>query len=598
MGCLIITVSASLFLPRAVAQESGVPESKPDAVVGLEIFADRCADCHGFTGEGDGELAVNLEIPPVSFADPAYRKTALPGVMFETVFNGRFEAQMPPFGPGTENSNPIDEPSIWNLVATVYSLSTPTDSIAQGEVVYEANCAACHGESGGGDGPDAAGFEDANLDLSNLSYWFSRNNETVFADLNVGSDAEHDFELDEDDLWAVVDYARTFSYIYADPLAPVPAIESAAISGLVRNGTTNEILTSATARLRAFTAAFEETLNITTTVGSDGYYRFELGSVPPDLIYLTNIVYGGFSFSSDAAQLSHAQIELDLPVTVYDQTTDAAAISIEQVHVILDFFEGGITVSELYVFSNREAAVFVGETGKVEEGTVQVSLPEGAENIMFERTMGSFETTIPATEFIQTENGWADTLPLSPGQGGLNLLVRYELPYEDGVSLSHRLAYSVANATVIVPDVGVELNGEGWNLQGSQQMGDGISFLTYDRAGIVADTDLELNLDGRPQFSSGGNATIQVGRDQAGELLIGAGVLLIAVAAGLYTVRKWQTAHVREDHHEDYEDRSEISTLIRAISELDDDFENGELDEEDYTDQRDRMKKKLRSMWE
>lgn len=604
IACLVALALSLLYL-RAGAQEPNLPLVKPEAETGLALFGERCAGCHGPTGDGDGELAVNLPTPPAAFSDPQFRHTAEPAVMFTTIFNGRFDAGMPPFGPGTENSDPIDEAGIWDLIAAVYSLSTPAEVLDRGKVVYEENCVACHGEGGAGDGPVAAAWENASLDLTNLPYWFNRSNEVVLADVAPGGITAHEYSLSEEALWAAVDYARTFAYGYIDPSVPLAPIESAMIYGQVRNGTVDEIVTGGEVRLRAFTTSFEETLNLTTTVGVDGNYRFDLEMVAPEWVYLSSVQYGELSFSSDAGQLSRAQTELELPITIFDETTDASAVNIDQMHIILDFFEGGVSVNELYVFSNRQAAVFVGESGSVDQGTVRVALPDGAENFAFERALGSFQGSIPATEIIETENGWADTLPLRPGQGTLNLIVRYQMPYEDGLSLSHSVAYDISNVTVILPEAGVTLeeNGE-WVFQGRQEMPGGSPFLTYNRAGLQAGSNLELSLDGRVRLGANESASALAGRSQSTELLIGGGVLLIALAAGLYVVRSWQAPpHERTADAESYaggedeEDGSEIRALLQAIADLDDSYEEGGIEEAAYTAQRARLKDELRSLW-
>lgn len=89
--------------------------------------------------------------------------------------------------------------------------------------------------------------------------------------------------------------------------------------------------------------------------------------------------------------------------------------------------------------------------------------------------MNSF---IPAAEFIETETGWADTLPLHPGTGVMDMLVTYNLPYEDGMRFAHPLPYPVTRGTMIIPDVGVELEAEGWQRQSQDEMG-GTSTVTF-----------------------------------------------------------------------------------------------------------------------
>ncbi len=598
VACLFI-ISLLVISLTVMAQELTTPQSMPSSETGLDIFSDRCVNCHGPFGQGDGELTANLPAPPPSFADPEFRQTTLPMDMYEQIFFGDFVAGMPPFGPGTESTNPIPEADIWNLVAAVYSLSTPTDSVTQGQVIYEENCVSCHGETGLGDDPEAAGLDPSLLDLTNLNYWFNRSNEMVLADLQSGAISEHNFDLSEGDQWMLVDYARTFSYVYSDPLAPLPPISSGTISGLVQNGSTGNPVVGATATLRAFTTSFEQTLSMTTTTDIGGSYRFELEQVPPDWVYLANVNYQDLSFSSDAGQLNRTEPELNLPIIVYEKTNNADAVTIDQMHVILDFFEGGISVTELYVFSNQETAVFVGDSGVADDGTIQVALPEGAQDIGFERTLGSFENTIPATEFIQTQTGWADTLPLLPGPGGLNLIVQYNLPYEDEVNLSHKLMYNTSRATIILPDVGIELNdGDGWTFQGAQQMPTtGASFQTYNHSELAAGSTILMNISGRFNLATNSTSINLAGRNQTSELLIGGGVLLIAAAVGVYVVRSWSTKTEADDSFQEFTERNEIIAMLQAIADLDDAFHDGQINEKDYRAKRNNLKAELRAVW-
>ena len=591
----------ALGLTGVAAQEPALPQTPPDAEAGLAIFVERCANCHGPTGGGDGELAADLPKPPAVLSDPEFRKTAVPATLFGRITNGIIDAGMPPFG--STSSNPIAEENRWDLIAAVYSFSTPADSLTLGQTVYEENCLACHGESGLGDGPDAAA--DANLDLTELSYWFNRSNETVLADVNNSAIPEHAFDLSEDEQWAVVDYARTFSYGYFDALAPLEPIETAVISGQITNGTTGEILIGGEAMLRAFNASFQETLTLTTTVGVDGRYQFDLAAVQPDWVYLTGIRYKELSFSSDAGQINRADPALDLPITVYETTTDPAAITIEQVHLIMGFEGDSLQVSELYVVSNRGTAVFVGATGDSSQGTIQFNLPAGAQAPVFERTLGSMESTIPATEIIQTATGWADTLPVQPGPGGLNLIVSYLLPFEDGMSLNRILPYTTNNANVILPEVGVTVAGSDWLFQGAQQMSDGgSSFLSYTRAGLQSGEELTLTLEGKPDAAATVGGSAVAPRNTTNELLIGGGILLIAIAAAILFFRNAQAKPYLAEEYDYYDEDDggdveidETTQLIRAIADLDNAHERGELDEADYTSQREKLKSELKTLW-
>ena len=118
------------------------------------IFNERCANCHGPLGHGDGELAANLPAPPRNYTDPEFLRGAVPAALFQTITEGRLDAGMPPFGP--TSSDPLSADERWNLTGMVYSLGTPLENVENGRLAYDENCASCHGENGTGDGPQAA----------------------------------------------------------------------------------------------------------------------------------------------------------------------------------------------------------------------------------------------------------------------------------------------------------------------------------------------------------------------------------------------------------------------------------------------------------
>ena len=153
----VVTALAVLLLlvvaGGAVGQSLSVPEEPPIAAAGLNVHFERCANCHGASGLGDGELAANLPNPPAAHASLAYLRAAVPSEMFDVITKGIIPQGMPPFGP--ESSDPLTDEQRWNLIAAIYSLGTAIESVGDGRDVYLENCQACHGEEGLGDGPDA-----------------------------------------------------------------------------------------------------------------------------------------------------------------------------------------------------------------------------------------------------------------------------------------------------------------------------------------------------------------------------------------------------------------------------------------------------------
>ena len=608
---VVILFSALLWPATGQAQDPVLPAATPDGFPGLETYAERCANCHGETGAGDGELILQAGNPAPMPFDAAYIRQAMPSVMFQQITNGEAAVGMPPFGPAS--SNPIDEPGRWNLVAAVFSLATPPEDVGAGQEIYKAQCAACHGDAGAGDGPDAATTDPVAGPLDDVTYWFNRSNDTVFTDLTTDQISAHSFQLEENDLRRVIDFARTFSYTYADPAVLTEPIAAGLITGVLTNGTSGAPLAETEVELRAFTPDLEQTLTLTTTTDAAGAFRFDVTDTPPDWVYIAGTSFDGLGFSSGADQLSRTQTALDLPITVFDKTTDSSAVSVAQLHVVMEFANDLVQVSQLYIFSNAEEAVYVGPTGNPDEGVIEVGVPEGAQNLMFQRSFGSMESFLPASDFVATDRGWADPLPLRPGEGALTLLVSYSLPYEDALTISHPVFYTTASGAIILPDNGVAVVGDEWTEGAPQSFGQSEVFRNFGRAGLAAGETLTIELDGRPTIvtdeATGGAVA---NRNTTNELLIGGGALLLAAVGGIFLWRYWQGRQADEEAWEEAPAYSAAGTvapsaptpvnterddLLRRIAALDDAFDAGQLPEADYRAQREELKRQLAAVW-
>ena len=601
---LLLLLLLALIWPLAgslQSQDPILPAAPPDAAVGLQIYADRCANCHGPAGQGDGELSTRLPLPPADYTDPEFRRTRIPATMFNAITNGILEGGMPPFGP-LNSESPISEANRWDLVAATYSLATPPETIAYGQLIYEESCAACHGAGGLGDGPEAADQETPPTDLTNLSYWYNRSNETVFTALQPGALPGHEYDLSDDELWAVVDYSRTFSYQYVSQTALSGPIPAATINGIITNGATGEVVSAAEVLLRGFDASFQPTLNLTQTVGADGAFSFALTDVDPDWVYLVSVIYNDLGFSSDAGRLSVTSPELSMPIIVYDATTDPAVVNVDQAHILLNFGGESVQVDELYIFSNRDRYVFVGETGDPEAGTVLISLPDGASDVSFQRSLGRMDSALPAPEVIRLADGrYADTIPFHPGQ--TSLIVSYNLPYNGGATLDRQVHYPISNVGVIMTAGGVSLAGEDFVDQGVQQMGE-TQFIAYTRTGVPAQSVLSLSLSGRPDFSFTNTGAMAAAQpvNQTFDWLLGGLALLVVGITAVFTIRAWrsQTAEADDDYEDDHEDETELlrQRLIQTIADLDADFEQGNLDEATYARQRAALTSDLAAIWQ
>jgi mono/diheme cytochrome c family protein len=85
-------------------------------------------------------------------------------------------------------------------------------SLAAGKKVFAANCLACHGAGGKGDGPAAAAITPKPRDLSNPAIQ-SQTDGSMFWKITEGKKPMPSFDklIVETDRWNVIDYVRTFA---------------------------------------------------------------------------------------------------------------------------------------------------------------------------------------------------------------------------------------------------------------------------------------------------------------------------------------------------------------------------------------------------
>ena len=133
------------------------PASDPDDLQeevsrGGTLFAANCASCHGSAGRGDGKASASLLPKPANLTAARFSDERLSSVLW----NGVAGSSMPPW-------RQLPAEDLRALVAYVHSLHAPTASpstqdaktLDDGQSLFVANCASCHGGGGAGNGPAA-----------------------------------------------------------------------------------------------------------------------------------------------------------------------------------------------------------------------------------------------------------------------------------------------------------------------------------------------------------------------------------------------------------------------------------------------------------
>lgn len=207
------------------------------ATLGAQLYAERCALCHGPDGQGDGPAAPSMIPRPRDFVLGQYKYKTTPADqppsdedLARVIRDGLHASAMPYF------SDILTEDEITALVEHLKTLSpvfngpapTPLElpaqpaadpaSLARGAALFQQNCIACHGIAGQGSVPltDAKGYPVISRDLT--APWTFRGGSTpedIFRRITTGlapgpmpSFAE---TLTETERWDVVNYVTSLA---------------------------------------------------------------------------------------------------------------------------------------------------------------------------------------------------------------------------------------------------------------------------------------------------------------------------------------------------------------------------------------------------
>lgn len=585
----LLVVSLAAGAPPVAAQAAPFPQDAsadlPDPRLGLVIYSQKCAACHGDSGMGNGPQAAQLQFPPTQFADALTMRELAPSTMFSVTKVGRIERFMPPFGGSTA------DPDIWNTVAYVWSLHVAPEDLRSGEALYQANCAACHGDTGRGDGPQAtAGVPD----LTSLALTGAQSQRAWFDALDVTRETTHASAaaLSDEERWSVLEYVRSFTLppIEAREFEPGPGM----IAGQVVNGTAGQPSPAGLPVVLRVFDQFSLAQEITATTSPSGTFAFENLSTEPGWIYVAGLEYGGVPYSTDILTLTADLPARDASVTVYETSSDPGAIAVERMHWFVEFDQDQLLVAELYFWSNDANTVYVGApSGAV----LTYTLPAGIENL-------SIDGAEIGGRFQATANGLVDTLPMPPGQGSRQMLLRYTLPYQAGASLNltRTLPVPVRNLNVLVADAGEQLQVPGLQENPPRQV-EGASYFNYSGNNLAAGQPVALAFSNLPTLvdtaaAGEANTAAALNTPWLGVGLAAAGGLVL-LGVVVYALRRRPAGDddsetILEEELVSVDDlKRQRQRLLVSIARLDDTFAAGGMPEEEYQAKRASLKAEL-----
>lgn len=575
LGIVVVLVLGGMGDRPLAAQgpDPGLPRGA--AYRGARIFSERCVQCHGTLGKGDGPMAGQVPVRMADFTDPAFAESRSPEAVFEVISNGRIENLMPPW------KNTLSESEIWDVTAFVWSLHLGDLDLNAAALQYQALCASCHGAQGEGVGSTPALAQTRWLAATDAE-WRTAASGPAHPPL-PSSDAEA--------LRQAIAFGRSFSLGFNLTQARVEG--NGRLTVQVRNDTTGAILAGAVVDL----LVFEGTTLITqrrATADAEGVARFEGLPTDSSWAFVATTVHNEIPFESGLLQFEPQQTDLEAALPVYEPGARLEDLRIVRAHWVIGLSDTRtLDVGELYAFVNGSDRVYTGEMDANGHRVVlSFELPEGATNVGVE---GDSE----GMRFIQLGGRLVDTLPFPPGQR--QVLLRYSLPVQDGaVTLGHPIPYPVDNLNLLAPDIGMRIDAPDWLRREPLKTASG-DYLNFVLTNLPAGSRPTARLSNiaaaqmtTTAMTGGGQVIDPDARPGLSGLpwvpIVLAALAVVVLGGGTVFLMRRQQAQMaalpalREQQKQ---------ALIHAIAELDDRFEAGELSETAYQTERRLLKARL-----
>ncbi|PKO13125.1 MAG: hypothetical protein CVU39_20315 [Chloroflexi bacterium HGW-Chloroflexi-10] len=565
-----------------VIQKTVMPMFPPDLANGKAIYTDKCTDCHGDNGMGNGPQAGQLPnaVAPIGSIDLAQQSN--PVKWFNIITNGNIEKFMPGFAS-------LNDRERWDVTAYLFSLSMPKNVEVEGSILFEENCVTCHSS---GNEKGASDFKDAALLVPYSQVYLEEMISQGVGEVMPGfSDT-----LNQNEIQTLVHYIRLLGFqtdlLLKVASTQVPDVEETPVTTVtvempeespveytIKGNLLNleKIPDNLVVVLSAYDG-MELSFEQETEVQSDGYFQFEqIENVAGRVIQLS-VIIDGLRHVSDVLHdpVINDVGEVELPIEIRSVSSDSSVLFSERMHVFFDFsVDGVVQIVQLFVVNNPTDKIIVPTSS--DQPVMNYTLPNGFLNLQF-------EDGVLGERYIQTSTGFGDLSPIEANTT-VQVIFAYELPYQRNLDLTLTLPMAVEASIFMLPANSVKLKSDQVIFAGDRTV-QGMQIQTYSANRLENGTEIKLNLNGRTQSSN-----VVATTSNTPGLVIGVGFLLIVIiAGGVWYFRKYKRSQTETEMLEE-EDQD---TILDSIIVLDDAFKSGDIPEEAYLARRTELVSKLK----
>src|SRR5690606_20230645 len=515
--------------------------------------------CHGTEGRGDGPLIGEgpnmIANRPRDFTDPTTTQEQTPLEWFTIITEGQLDRLMPPW------KDALSESERWAVALYTYTLHYTPEQLEAGQALWEAQ-----GQT-----------------LDNLP---PQERQVNLTDSALVAEMLPDATLSPEEQAALAAFLRAqtvenanFSAIgvvttpEAEATQVVASSATINITGQVTNGTAGGVVPEGmTVTLHAFDPQFAETTT-DTTLNEDGTFVFENVEIRSGWTYVATVTYQDRIFGREIIPGDPDLDALDLPITLYELTSDSSVIRIEGMVTQISAFENSLEIAQVISFANVSDRLYSTDEvfGEAQFGSVRVVLPPGAQILSVPDAQQRYVISSDGSTVI-------DTAPVLPGDGHI-IHVIYSLPYNGDLTLEQPILYDVVGEVRFLtsPD-SLTVGGDQVVPTGPQALGNN----TYQSYAVS--TSLQAGDTLRIQLRGG------LGEEMGGSGINLLSIIMVVVGVGVLIL---SFILFQRERRRPKASPQLMDALILQIAELDAQHEAGEIADDVYQSRRAALKARL-----
>ena len=319
-----------------------------------------------------------------------------------------------------------------------------------------------------------------------------------------------------------------------------------------------------------------------TTVDEDGIFRFSNLVSGPGLSYRVVANAGVYTPSIDMGGVENWS---NVRINIYNPTTSLEDINLDSYVLMVPSIDakgrqaGILTVINVNNTGDRIWMPNIDDPNLTGLDLLRFNLPAGFTDL-------AVESELPPGYILEIDTGFAMTNPIPPGASAI--LVSYIISYEaDGFDFTLKLPYGADQVRMLLPeDAGLIKTAQLGSLE-SVVVADNV-FNSLEGTSFAVDEQISVSFTGLPQPTALQSLSdFFEGRTYVIIIIWVVGIVLLAILGyALYSSRK--SSDLSSEDDDEFASRTDI---VAEIAVLDEEYEANNIDEDDYNDQRNELKR-------